>query len=51
MITQMTRITRLTPLTGLDTGGVPTLDLRLSSEPPPPAEPGEAGSDPGKGAP
>lgn len=51
MITQMTHITRLTPLTGLDTGGVPTLDLRLSSEPPPPAEPGEAGSDPGKGAP
>ena len=27
MISHMTRITRLEPLTGLDTGGVPTLDL------------------------
>jgi signal transduction histidine kinase len=27
MISHMTRITQLEPLTGLDTGGVPTLDL------------------------
>ena len=35
MIVQMTRITRLTPLAGMETGGVDTLDLRLSSEPGP----------------
>jgi PAS domain S-box-containing protein len=45
MISHMTRITRLQLLTGLDTGGVPTLDLRRSSEPAPPAEAGEARSD------
>lgn len=36
MISHMTRITRLTALTSVDTGGVPTLDLRRSSEPAPP---------------
>ncbi|MGH7317708.1 MAG: histidine kinase dimerization/phospho-acceptor domain-containing protein, partial [Candidatus Rokuibacteriota bacterium] len=35
MIDHMTRITRLEPLAGLDTGGVPTLDLRRSSDPDP----------------
>ena len=48
MISHMTRITRLTPLTGVDTGGVPTLDLRRSSEPAPAADQGQvkgAGSD------
>ena len=45
MISHMTRITRLTPLTGLDTGGVPTLDLRRSSDPAPPVEQGDAKSD------
>ena len=43
MISQMTHITRLTPLTGVETAGVPTLDLRRSSEPAPP-EPVEAGN-------
>jgi PAS domain S-box-containing protein len=51
MITQMTHITRLTPLSGLDTGGVPTLDIRRSSDPAPPAEPGKAGREPRKDAP
>ena len=46
MISHMTRITRLTSLTGLDTGGVPTLDLRRSSEPAPPAGEGGAGREP-----
>jgi PAS domain S-box-containing protein len=46
MISHMTRITRLTPLTGVDTGGVPTLDLRRSSEPAPPVGPGDARRDP-----
>jgi len=46
MISHMTRITRLTSLTGLDTGGVPTLDLRRSSEPPPPADEGGARPEP-----
>ncbi len=45
MISHMTRITRLTPLRSVDTAGVPTLDLRRSSEPAPPAEPGEARGD------
>ncbi len=45
MISHMTRITRLTPLSGVDTGGVPTLDLRLSSEPAPPTDPGEVKGD------
>jgi PAS domain S-box-containing protein len=45
MISHMTRITRLAPLTGVDTGGVPTLDLRRSSEPAPPAGPGAPGDD------
>ena len=45
MISHMTRITRLTPLTGVDTGGVPTLDLRRSSEPAPSADQGDARSD------
>lgn len=36
MIRHMTHITRLTALTSVDTGGVPTLDLRRSSEPAPP---------------
>jgi PAS domain S-box-containing protein len=39
MITHMTRVTRLTAITDLDTGGVPTLDLRRSSEPTPEGEP------------
>jgi len=39
MITHMTRVTRLTAITDLDTGGVPTLDLRRSSEPSPEGEP------------
>ena len=43
MISHMTRITRLTPLSGVDTGGVPTLDLRRSSEPS--ADQGEVKSD------
>jgi PAS domain S-box-containing protein len=38
MIDHMTRITRLTPLSGVNTAGVETLDLRRSSEPTPPAE-------------
>ncbi|MGH7350091.1 MAG: PAS domain S-box protein, partial [Candidatus Rokuibacteriota bacterium] len=38
MIDHMTRITRLEPLAGLDTGGVPTLDLRRSSDPDPGTE-------------
>jgi signal transduction histidine kinase len=46
MISHMTRITRLTPLTGLETGGVPTLDLRRSSDPAPPADQGDAKRDP-----
>ena len=46
MISHMTRITRLEPLTGLDTGGVPTLDLRRSSEPAPPVGQGDAKRDP-----
>ncbi|HYB71688.1 MAG TPA: PAS domain S-box protein [Candidatus Bathyarchaeia archaeon] len=33
MITHMTHVTRLTLIGDLDTGGVPTLDLRASSEP------------------
>jgi hypothetical protein len=37
MITHMTHITRLTPLSHLDTGGVQILDLRGSSEPTEPA--------------
>ena len=45
MISHMTRITRLTPLSGVDTGGVPTLDLRRSSEPAPPTDPGEVKGD------
>jgi PAS domain S-box-containing protein len=45
MINHMTRITRLTPLTGVDTAGVPTLDLRRSSEPAPPVDQGGAKSD------
>lgn len=35
MIGHMTHITRLELLQDLDTGGVETLDLRRSSEPPP----------------
>ena len=35
MIGHMTHITRLELLKSLDTGGVETLDLRRSSEPPP----------------
>ena len=46
MISQMTRITRLTPLTSVDTGGVPTLDLRRSSDPAPPADEGPARREP-----
>jgi nitrogen-specific signal transduction histidine kinase len=46
MISHMTRITRLTPLTGLETGGVPTLDLRRSSDPAPSADQGDAKRDP-----
>ena len=38
MISHMTRITRLTALTSVDTGGVPTLDLRRSSDPAPPGD-------------
>jgi len=45
MISHMTRITRLTPLTSVDTGGVPTLDLRRSSDPAPPADQGDAKDD------
>ena len=45
MISHMTRIIRLTPLSGVDTGGVPTLDLRRSSEPAPSADQGDARSD------
>jgi PAS domain S-box-containing protein len=45
MISHMTRITRLTPLSGVDTGGVPTLDLRRSSEAAPPADQGEVKGD------
>ena len=41
MISHMTRITRLTPLSHLDTGGVQILDLRSSSQPTEPA-PGTA---------
>ena len=41
MISHMTQITRLTALSSVDTGGVPTLDLRRSSEPAPPAGPGD----------
>jgi len=41
MIRHMTHITRLTALSSVDTGGVPTLDLRRSSEPAPPAGPGD----------
>jgi PAS domain S-box-containing protein len=46
MISHMTHITRLEPLTGLDLGGVPTLDLRRSSEPAPLADQGDASRDP-----
>lgn len=46
MISHMTHITRLEPLTGLDTGGVPTLDLRRSSDPAPPMGQGDAKRDP-----
>lgn len=46
MISHMTRITRLTSLTGLDTGGVPTLDLRRSSEPAPAADEGAGRREP-----
>jgi PAS domain S-box-containing protein len=46
MISHMTHITRLTPLTGLATGGVPTLDLRRSSDPAPPAGQDDAKRDP-----
>ena len=45
MISHMTRITRLTPLSGVDTGGVPTLDLRRSSEPAPSTDRDEVKSD------
>lgn len=45
MISHMTRITRLTPLSGVDTGGVPTLDLRRSSEPAPSTDQEEVKSD------
>lgn len=45
MIDHMTRITRLTPLSGVNTAGVETLDLRRSSEPAPPAGPGDASKD------
>jgi PAS domain S-box-containing protein len=45
MVGQMTKVTRLTPLTNLDTGGVPTLDLRRSSEPAPAADQGDARTD------
>jgi len=45
MISHMTRITRLAPLTGVDTGGVPTLDLRRSSEPAPSADQGDVKGD------
>jgi PAS domain S-box-containing protein len=45
MISHMTRITRLTPLSGVDTGGVPTLDLRRSSEPAPSTDQDEVKSD------
>jgi signal transduction histidine kinase len=41
MIRHMTHITRLTALSSVDTGGVPTLDLRRSSEPAPSAGPGD----------
>ena len=44
MISHMTRITRLTPLEGLDTSGVDTLDLRRSSAP-------ADGTDGGSGSP
>lgn len=46
MISHMTRITRLTSLSGVDTGGVPTLDLRRSSELAPPADEGGARREP-----
>jgi PAS domain S-box-containing protein len=45
MVGQMTKVTRLTPLTNLDTGGVPTLDLRRSSEPAPAADQADAKRD------
>lgn len=46
MISHMTRITRLAPLTGMNTAGVETLDLRRSGEPAPPAGPGDTRQDP-----
>ena len=45
MVGQMTKVTRLTPLTNLDTGGVPTLDLRRSSAPAPAADQADAKGD------
>lgn len=48
MVSHMARVTRLAPLAHLDTGGIPILDLRGSSEPaePTPALTPEPGPDP-----
>jgi len=46
MIDHMQHITRLEPLKELDTGGLPTLDLRRSSGPSESGDPGTAGPEP-----
>jgi PAS domain S-box-containing protein len=46
MVEHMRQITRLEPLKELDTGGLPTLDLRRSSGPAPASDPTEHGPGP-----